>query len=505
MLNVECSMSFLSFSSIRKSFPGVLALDGVSFDVERGSCHALMGENGAGKSTLGKILAGVYTADAGDIRLDGQVIHPANPLVARQLGIAMVHQELAFCPNMTVAENLCLGDMPRRAGWVDRAKMRDQARAMLDEIEADLDVTVPIGELSTAQEQLVQIAAAVGTHAKIIVMDEPTSSLSAHESEHLFRLLGQLKQRGITVIYVSHLMEEIFRLCDAVTVLRDGRHAATGPIAETSEDRVIRQMVGREVVFQTPKHLSREPGEELLRVEHLSSPGKFRDVSFALRAGEVLGFAGLVGAGRSEMAQAIFGLAPAARGKACVRGRELPGRDVKAALAAGIGLLPEDRKRLGLVLSMNCRENTTLAALDRLTRFGFIRGREEQALARQYSERLRVKTASLDALIASLSGGNQQKVALAKWLARQCDVLIVDEPTRGVDVGAKAEIHHLLDELACQGLALLVISSELPEVMNVSRRILVMRGGQVAGELQRRDFSQPNLMRLMAGLEAQAA
>jgi len=498
-------MPFLSFNKISKRFPGVLALDDVSFEIERGSCHALMGENGAGKSTLGKILAGVYCADAGEIILNGKVICARDPLAARKLGIAMVHQELAFCPNMTVAENLCLGDMPRRAGWVNRAKMCAQARAMLREIESDMDVTVPIAQLSTAQEQLVQIAAAIGTHAQIIVMDEPTSSLSAHESEHLFHLLGKLKQRGITVIYVSHRMEEIFRLCDTVTVLRDGRHVATGPVSETSNERVIHQMVGRDVVFQTPQHLSRELGEELLRMENLSSPGKFKNLSFTLRKGEVLGFAGLVGAGRSEMAQAIFGLDKMASGKIFVRNKELPLRDVNTALTAGIGLLPEDRKRQGLVLSMNCRENTTLAALNRLTRFGFVRQRKEHSLAENYAKKLRVKAASLEVLIASLSGGNQQKVALAKWLARECDILIVDEPTRGVDVGAKAEIHHLLDELACQGLALLVISSELPEVMNVSRRILVMRQGEIAGELHRADFTQPNLMRLMAGVEAEAA
>lgn len=497
-------MAFLTFRNISKRFPGVLALDGVSFEVERGSCHALMGENGAGKSTLGKILAGVYNADDGEMLLDGKVIHPKDPLTARQMGIAMVHQELAFCPNMTVAENLCLGDMPRKAGWVDWTKMREQARTMLREIESDLDVTVPISLLSTAQEQLVQIAAAIGTHAQIIVMDEPTSSLSAHESEHLFHLLGKLKQRGITVIYVSHRMEEIFRLCDTVTVLRDGRHVSTEAVSQTNNDRVIHQMVGREVVFQTPQHLSRELGEELLRVENLSSPGKFKNISFTLRQGEVLGFAGLVGAGRSEMAQAIFGLDKTATGKVFVRNKELPPRDVNTALAAGIGLLPEDRKRQGLVLSMNCRENTTLAALRNLTRFGFVRQREENSLAENYADKLRVKTASLEVLIASLSGGNQQKVALAKWLARESDILIVDEPTRGVDVGAKAEIHHLLDELACQGLALLVVSSELPEVMNVSRRILVMRQGGIAGELHRADFTQPNLMRLMAGVEAEA-
>jgi ABC-type sugar transport system ATPase subunit len=499
-------MALLSFTGVTKRFPGVLALDGVSFEVERGSCHALIGENGAGKSTLGKILAGVYTADSGEMVFDGKPIHPANPLAARRLGIAMVHQELAFCPNLSVAENLCLGDLPRNrlTGWLDRGRMREQARTMLAEIEADLDVDQPIGQLSTGQEQIVQIAAAVGTDARVIVMDEPTSSLSAGESEHLFHLLAHLKQRGITVIYVSHRLEEIFRLCDTVTVLRDGHHVATERISETNPDRVIHQMVGREVVFQTPQHLSRDLGEELLRVEGLCSPGKFSNVNFTLRAGEVLGFAGLIGAGRSEVAHAIFGLDEAAAGKVFVQGKELS-RGVNAALAAGIGLLPEDRKRLGLVLSMNCRENTSLASLNRLASFGFVRRAEEHSLARRYADRLRVKTPSLETLITSLSGGNQQKIALAKWLARECDILIVDEPTRGVDVGAKAEIHALLDELACEGLGLLVISSELPEVMNLSRRILVMRQGEVVGELQRADFSQANLMRLMAGVEAKAA
>jgi len=499
------AMAFLAFKSITKRFPGVLALDGVSFEVERGSCHALIGENGAGKSTLGKILAGVYVADEGEILLEGKTVFAPNPLAARKLGIAMVHQELAFCPNLTVAENLCLGDLPRRAGWLDRRRMREQAQGMLREIEADLDVDQQISRLSTGQEQLVQIAAALGTKAQVIVMDEPTSSLSVGESEHLFKLLDKLKQRGITVIYVSHRLEEIFRLCDAVTVLRDGRHVATEKISVTSPDRIIHQMVGREVTQYTSQHLQRELGEELLRAENLCSPGKFSNVSFTLRAGEILGFAGLVGAGRSEVAQTIFGLDNAATGKIFVRGKDLRLGSVKAALRAGLGLLPEDRKRLGLVLTMNCRENTSLAVLRRLSIGGFVRRKAERSLVRRYVERLRVKTPSLDSPTAGLSGGNQQKIALAKWLARECAILIVDEPTRGVDVGAKAEIHHLLDELACQGLALLVISSELPEVMNLSRRILVMRQGGVAGELNRADFSQPALMRLMAGIEAKAA
>src|SRR5437867_11720661 len=495
-------MSFLSFQGITKRFPGVLALDGVSFGVERGHCHALVGENGAGKSTLGKILAGVYVADEGQIQLDGEPVHAPEPLAARKLGIAMVDQELACCPNLSVAENLCLGDLPRRAGFLDRRRMRERARSMLREIEADFDVDLPISQLSTGQEQLVQIAAALGTNAQVIAMDEPTSSLSVRESEHLFELLAKLKKRGITVIYVSHRLEEIFRLCDAVTVLRDGRHVATEPIAVTNPDRVIHQMVGREVKQYTSQHLSRDLGEELLRVADLSSPGKFSDVSFTVRRGEILGFAGLVGAGRSEVAQAIFGLDDAATGKVFVRGKELRLGSVTAALRAGVGFLPEDRKRLGLVLSMNCRENTSLAVLRRLSIAGFVRRKQERSLVQRYVDRLRVKTPSLDSPTAGLSGGNQQKIALAKWLARECAILIVDEPTRGVDVGAKAEINHLLDELACQGLALLVISSELPELMSLSRRVIVLRQGQVMGELPRSELSQANLMRLMAGVEA---
>lgn len=493
-------MPFLEFNGITKRFPGVLALDRVSFGIERGHCHALMGENGAGKSTLGKILAGVYTADEGGLLLDGAPIHPTDPLVARRLGIAMVHQELAFCPNLSVAENLCLGDMPRRLGWVDQLELRKRARAMLGEIECDIDVSLPIGELSTGQEQMVQIAAALGKEAKVIVMDEPTSSLSARESEHLFQLIGRLKARGVTVIYVSHRMEEIFLLCDSVTVLRDGAHVATTKTADTKPDQVIHQMIGRDIVFNAPRHLESAPGEELLRVEGFASPGRFRDISLSVRAGEIVGLAGLVGAGRSELAQAIFGLDQAATGRLFVAGKEVPMGSVEASLDAGIGLVPEDRKRQGLVLAMSCLENGSLAALPELTRFGFVNRRQERGLVARYTDLLRVKTPSLDSAVAGLSGGNQQKIALAKWLVRHCRVLIVDEPTRGVDVGAKAEIHRLLDELACQGVAILLISSELPEVMGLARRIIVLREGRQMGELDHSQFSQAGLMRLMAGL-----
>jgi ABC-type sugar transport system ATPase subunit len=495
-------MAFLEFSGITKRFPGVLALDGVSFGIERGTCHALIGENGAGKSTLGKILAGVQTADGGTLTMDGRAIQPANPLAARELGIAMVHQELAFCPNLSVAENLSMGDFPRRAGFVARGALRARARAMLATISADIDPDTIIGTLSTGKEQLVQIAAAVGTGAKVIVMDEPSSSLSAAETHELFRLVRELKARGITLIYVSHRIEELFALCDRITVLRDGRHVATERIADTSPHRVVTQMIGRELLLATPQHLARPLGGECLQVANLSSPRKFSGIDLAVRAGEIVGIAGIVGAGRSETVEAIFGLDPAATGSISVRGRPLPLASLDAALAAGVGLVPEDRKRQGLVLGLNCRENTCLAALPALTRFGWVRRAAEQTLAERYTKRLRVKAPSLETITAGLSGGNQQKIALAKWLARSCDVLLIDEPTRGVDVGAKAEIYQLLDELACEGKALLVVSSEMPELIGLCRRILVMREGRIAGEVARECFSEAVLMRLMAGIAA---
>ena len=493
----------ISFRGIGKRFPGVRALDGVSFDIARGTCHALIGENGAGKSTLGKILAGVYTADEGEIQLDGRVIRPDSPLAARELGIAMVHQELAFCPNLSVAENLCLGDLPRGGlGWVDRAALRARAREMLASIHADIDPDAIIGDLSTGQEQLVQIAAAVGTGAQVIVMDEPTSSLSAGETKELFALVRKLKARGITLIYVSHRMEELFALCDDITVLRDGRHVVTERIADTTPARVVTQMIGRELLVQTPRHLDRPAGPEVLRVEELATPRRLADIGFALRAGEIVGLAGLVGAGRSEVAQAVLGLDPAATGRVAVQGRPLRLGSIEAALAAGVGLLPEDRKRQGLVLGLSCRENASLAALPLLTQLGWVRRSQESMLVRRYSDRLRVKTPSLETGVGTLSGGNQQKIALAKWLARDCSVLIVDEPTRGIDVGAKAEIYQLLDELACEGKAILMISSELPELLGLCSRILVMREGRLAGEVARADFSEAALMRLMAGVAA---
>jgi len=488
------------FTGITRRFPGVTALDDVSFDVASGSCHAVCGENGAGKSTLGKILAGIQEADSGTIELDGRPVRLSDPREALAQGVAMVHQELVFCENMTVAENLCLGRMPSRRGWLQREAMRHRAREMLAAIGAEIDVSRRVESLTIAEQQLVQIAAAVGSGAKVIVFDEPTSSLGENDAERLFRLIGELKTRGVAVIYVSHRMAEIFRLCDAVTVLRDGRHVSTDPIAAIDEATLVQRMIGRRLEQYFPAHAEAALGDEVLRVERLSSPGKFSEISFTLRAGEVLGLGGLVGAGRSEIAQALFGLDPDARGEVHLRGERVRLGTAREALSRGLGLVPEDRKRQGLVLSMLARENATLPILERLARFTLVNRGAERELARTQTERLKVRTDALENEASSLSGGNQQKVVLAKWLAARSEILMLDEPTRGVDVGAKAELHAWIDAMASEGAAVLLISSELPELLNLSRRILVLRGGRIVGELQRSEATQERVMRMMAGV-----
>lgn len=546
----------VSFKGITKRFPGVLALDGVTLNVAAGSCHALCGENGAGKSTLGKVLAGIYVPDAGSFAVHGEPARFSNPRDALVTGVGMVHQELAFCDNLSVAENLCLGALPSRRGFVRRAEMWERASAMLEEIDASVDVRHPLAELNLAQQQMVQIASAVGSGARIIVFDEPTSSLSHVEAERLYDLTERLKTRGVTCIYVSHRMPEIFRLCDAVSVLRDGRHVDTSPVAGLSERELVRMMIGRALDSQRvgpppparpvirEEHPRRpaqqirvadrvgdgtrgqgkrdgrtlyaqredvaegvfEPdanngtGDEVLRVVALSSPGRFDGVSFSLRAGEVVGLAGLVGAGRSEIANALFGLDRAARGSIFLDGRRVRIRGPREAIRLGIGLVPEDRKRQGLVLSESALHNTSLPILPRLSRFTWLRRAQERTMVAEYVDRLRVRTPRLDAVVAGLSGGNQQKLVLAKWLAARSRVLILDEPTRGVDVGAKSEIHELIDQLAAQGRAILLISSELPELLRLCNRMLVLRAGRIAGEVTSERATQDGLLRLMAGL-----
>ena len=490
------------FEGVTKRFPGVTALDAVDVSIAAGSCHALCGENGAGKSTLGKILAGIYAPDAGRLIVHGAPVAFASPTQALAAGVAMVHQEIAFCENLSVAENLCLGSLPTRGGFLARAEMHRRAEQMLGSIGAGIDVRTTVGNLTIAQQQLVQIAGAVSGGARIIVFDEPTSSISQHEADRLYLLIDRLRQQGVTCIYVSHRLEEIFRLADTVTVLRDGRHVETVPASSLSRSSLVEMMIGRRLEEYFPAHVNAELGGELLRVEGVSGPAGFSDVSFSLRAGEVLGFAGLVGAGRSELARALFGIDPRTTGRVWVNGVLLPPGLPARAIATGIGLVPEDRKRQGLVLSMGVLSNATLSVLSRIGRWGFVHRPTEAQAAVPYLERLRLRAPRLDTPAGSLSGGNQQKIVLTKWLAAHCPVLIVDEPTRGVDVGAKAEIHALIDELAAQGAGVILISSEMPEILNLSTRILVFREGRVVGELPRAQATQESLMRLMAGVAA---
>jgi ABC-type sugar transport system ATPase subunit len=496
--------SAVRFDQVSKSFPGVQALKSVSLEIAAGSCHALCGENGAGKSTLGKILAGLQTPDSGRIFVFGKEVELSSPHDALAAGIGMVHQELAFCENLSVAENLCLGDIPQRRGFVDHDEMDRRATALLAETGTTLDVRGKLGDLSIGNRQMVQIAAAVGGGARIIVFDEPTSSLSQAEAERLYALIARLRERGVTCIYVSHRMPEIFALCDAVSVLRDGQHVATRPIDGLTEGQLVEMMIGRPLAEYFPPATPPTLGEEVLRAEKLTAPGRFRDVSLTLRAGEVVGLAGLMGAGRSEVACALFGLEPLTGGEIYLRGSRVRITDPRQAIRAGIGFVPEDRKRQGLVLSESAMRNASLPTLDKLSRLSWIQRARERVQTSTLFQRLRVRTPGLDAVVAGLSGGNQQKVVLAKWLAARPSILILDEPTRGVDVGAKAEIHSLIGELAASGTAILVISSELPEVLTLAERILVLREGRLVGELARADATQDSLLRMMAGIGAQS-
>lgn len=493
------------FEHIAKRFLGVQALDDVSLSVAEGSCHALCGENGAGKSTLGKTLAGIHSPDAGQLFVHDHEVRFTSPRDALAAGVGMVHQELAFCENMTVAENLLLGAIPARRGFVKQNELERRAREMLANIGADLDVTLTMSKLTIAQQQLVQIATAVSGGAKIIVFDEPTSSLSQAEADRLYVLIERLKASGVTCIYVSHRMPEIFRLCDTVSVLRDGKHVATRPIRDLTENDLVTLMIGRSLGDYLPQTGNAMLGPELLRVDRLTVPAKFRDVSFSLRAGEIVGLAGLVGAGRSEIAQTLFGLDSPTTGSVSIEGTRVVIDSPKSAMRFGIGLVPEDRKRQGLVLGESGLHNTSLPILDRLSRLSFVRRKEEREMTESFFSKLRVRTPSVTAPVAGLSGGNQQKVVLARWLAASSRILMLDEPTRGVDVGAKAEIHALIRDLAARGNAVLLISSELPEVIALSHRILVMRHGELVAEVSHTEATQERLLRLMAGVSAAPA
>lgn len=496
----------IDFERITKTFPGVAALTEVSFSVRRGECHALLGENGAGKSTLGKLLAGLYRPDGGRIVLDGRAVHFHSARDALQAGVGIVHQELVFCPNLSVAENLCLHDLPRRGLWLDRRELYRQAEQRLAQIGLEIDVRQPISSLSIGQEQMVQIAAAVGLGARVLVFDEPTSSLGRGEVERLFALIRRLQRDGVTIIYVSHRLEEVFELCQTVTVLRDGRHIATRPIETVNHDELVKLMVGRSVEHYSPPPFSTRSAIPRLRLRNLHSPGRFSEIDLEVQPGEIVGLAGLVGAGRTEITEAIYGLDPHAHGTIEIDGRAVTIRSPRDAQSLGIGLIPEDRKRHGLVLSMNVRENMSLPVLDRFARFAGRASRTaETRFAEESSRRLSIRTPTVETAVNSLSGGNQQKVVFAKGLAADCRILLIDEPTRGVDVGAKREIHELIGHLAGQGVAILLVSSDLPELLALAHRVVVLRAGSIVASLDRRDADPETVLRHMTGLAAASA
>jgi ribose transport system ATP-binding protein len=489
----------LEMTGISKVFPGVHALDSVQFELRAGEVHALVGENGAGKSTLVKILSGVYQPTEGSILIDGRAVHVQDPNHAQSLGISPVHQEVNLEPYLTVAENIFLGRQPKgRLGLIDHARMHRDAASLLADLGVSLDPTAVVGTLSIAERQMVAIARAVSTDARIIIFDEPTSSLTDRETDLLFSIIVKLRADGRGVVYISHRMEEIFRLCDRVTVFRDGRYVATKAMADTGLQEIIAMMIGRDVSDLFRK-ATVPIGEPVLQVRNLTRRGVLEDISFTLHRGEILGIAGLVGAGRTELARAIFGDLRFDSGEILVQGQPVSPRTPRDAINAGIGLVPEDRKDQGLVTGLSVQQNISMPVMGALSRFNVIRLAREKALARDYVQRLAIRTPSIEQKVMYLSGGNQQRVVIAKWLATRPRVLIVDEPTRGVDVGAKAEIHALLCELAREGVGVLMISSELPEVLAMSDRILVMHAGRIAGELQGEAATQSEIMHLATG------
>ena len=480
---------------IAKQFGAVQALRGVDLNLYPGEVHALVGENGAGKSTLVKILAGIYRPDAGGIKIDGQVVELHNPAQARNAGIAVIHQEPTLFPDLNVAENVYMGRHPRdRFGRVDWKHMYQEGERLFALLDVKLNVYTPVQGLSVADQQLVEIAKALSLQSRVLIMDEPTAALSAHEVQELFTIAKQLRERGVAILFVSHRLEEIFELAERVTVLRDGSRVATAPISELTTEQIIRQMVGRELETLYPKS-DVEPGEVILDVRHLTRNGVFEDVSFQVRQGEILGFAGLVGAGRTEVARVIFGIDRADAGEIRIGGKPVQIHSPEAAMHYRISYVPEDRRQHGLIMDFSIAKNMTLPVLLRQTsQLGLVNRRREREVAQDYSARLQVRSAGIDQLVKALSGGNQQKVVLAKWLITNPSVLILDEPTRGIDVGSKAEVHRIISELARKGLAIILISSELPEVLAMADRVLVMHEGRVAAEFTHADVDQEKVM-----------
>ena len=491
--------NILVMENISKSFPGVQALSDVHLTVRKGTVHALMGENGAGKSTLMKVLIGIYIPESGAITFQGKSVQIANTEMALKLGISMIHQELSPVPYMTVAENIYLGREPLgRFGLIDKRKMIADTKALLNRLEINVDPSAIMKSLSVANTQMVEIAKAISYDSSLIIMDEPTSAITEREVAHLFRIIRSLKEKGVAIIYITHKMDEVFQIADEITVFRDGKHIATVPAGQTDKNSPIAMMVGRELTNIYPK--SEAPiGEVILSVRNLTRKGIIHGVSFDLRRGEILGLAGLMGAGRTEVIEGIFGIKKIDSGEIEVKGKSVQINSPADAIRHGLALLTEDRKLTGIMGVLPVKDNMMIASLDSYATNGFLNKRLIDETCNREKGRLEIKTPSMDQVIKLLSGGNQQKVLVSRWLLTTPDILILDEPTRGIDVGAKAEIHRLMCKLAQEGKAIIMISSELPEILGMSDRVLVMHEGRVGGEFARQDATQESIMRAATG------
>jgi rhamnose transport system ATP-binding protein len=488
-----------------KTFGPVVALGDGRITLYPGEAHALLGENGAGKSTLVKILGGVYRPDSGTLTVDGEPVEFAGPADAQAAGISIIYQEPSLFPDLTVAENIFMGRQPLGTGRrIDRRAMEREAREIFTRLGVHLDPSRPARGLSVADQQIVEIAKALSFNAKVLVMDEPTAALTTVEVLRLFDVIKTLREQGAAVLFISHRLEEVYVCCQRVTIMRDGRFVRTAAVEEITIDDIIRSMVGRDLEALFPKSET-APGDVVLEVRDLTTAGVFSDISFTVRAGEIVALAGLVGAGRSEVARAVFGIDRRDSGTVRLAGRELPNGDARAAMAAGMALVPEDRRQQGLVMDMGIDQNVALASLSRLRRLGLIFRSSERRLAGTWASRLQLKYGRLRNSASTLSGGNQQKVVLGKWLARGPRLLIIDEPTRGIDVGTKAEVHRILDGLVADGMAVLMISSELPEVLGMADRVIVLREGRITAELSRAEADEQTIMRAATGQNAELA
>lgn len=501
-LAADESQYLIEVVGLSKSFPGVRALSSLNFSLRAGEVHAVCGENGAGKSTLMRILAGNMRPDEGTVRFRGEEVHFRNPADAKRKGILLIHQELSLVPELTVAENIFLGSLPTKGlGRVDWSVLRTKTEAVLEGYGRSLLPRDIVGDLSIAEQQMVEIARADAFQASVVIFDEPTASLTEREAELLFEIIGRLKARGVGVVYISHKLKEVMRISDRVTVLRDGTLSGMVETRGTSEDEITRLMVGRDLQHYFDK-AETHPGKEVLRVEGLTAAGSFEDITFSVREGEVLGLCGLIGAGRSEIAEAVFGVRSHERGIVKWDGQPVDIRNSRDAINLGICLVPEDRKGQGLVLGMGARDNTTLSLLIRSWELALLNSKEDASIFATYKEQLSISVASPSQQVGTLSGGNQQKIVIAKWLALRPRLLILDEPTRGIDVGAKAEIHRLVGRLAKEGLAVILISSEMPEVIGVSHRILTLYRGRITGEFVGDQATEERLISAITGTSA---